>query len=99
MFSEDGLRITGTTLEGECEQNDYADFGGGYDIEINSNDILRVCTEISSDCAKKSLFCLTLKFSLFSTLRSPLIPGQLNYFLMMFRARNGVLKHFSLIFW
>ena len=44
MFSEDGLRITGTTLEGECEQNDYADFGGGYDIEINSNDILRVCT-------------------------------------------------------
>ena len=44
MFSEDGLRITGTTLDGECEQNDYADFGGGYDIEINSNDILRVCT-------------------------------------------------------
>jgi hypothetical protein len=44
MFSEDGLRITGTTLEGECEQNDYADFGGAYDIEINSNDILRVCT-------------------------------------------------------
>ena len=44
MFSEDGLRITGTTLDGECEQNDYADFGGGYDIEINSNEILRVCT-------------------------------------------------------
>jgi hypothetical protein len=44
MFSEEGLRITGTTLEGECEQNDYADFGGDYDIEINSNDVLRVCT-------------------------------------------------------
>ena len=43
MFSEDGLRITGTTPEGVCEQNDYADFEGDYEIEINSTDLLRVC--------------------------------------------------------
>lgn len=44
MFSEDGLRITGTTPEGVCEQNDYADFEEDYEIEINSADLLRVCT-------------------------------------------------------
>ncbi len=43
MFSEEGLRITGTTLDGVCEQNDYAAFGDQYQIEINSNDLLRVC--------------------------------------------------------
>ena len=44
MFSEDGLRITGTTPEGVCEQNDYADFEGDYEVEINSTDLLKVCT-------------------------------------------------------
>ena len=44
MFSDQGIRITGTTLDGECEQNDYAAFGDSFEIDINSNDIFRVCT-------------------------------------------------------
>lgn len=43
MFSEDGLRITGTTLDGTCEQNDYSAFGDDADIEINSTEQLKVC--------------------------------------------------------
>ena len=44
MFSDDGIRITGTTLDGECEQNDYAPFSDSFEIEVNTNDILRVCS-------------------------------------------------------
>ena len=41
-----GLRITGTTLDGVCEQNDYAAFGDQYQIEINSNDCLEYVKEV-----------------------------------------------------
>jgi len=43
MFLEDGIRITGTTLDDVCEQNDYTAFGDDIDIELNTTDELRIC--------------------------------------------------------
>jgi hypothetical protein len=43
MFSEDGLRITGTTLDDVCEQNDFFDFGDDIDIELNTTEELQIC--------------------------------------------------------
>ena len=46
IFSEEGLRITGTTLDGTCEQNDFQPIGdcdGCAEIEINTEDLFTVC--------------------------------------------------------
>lgn len=43
MFLEDGIRITGTTLDDVCEQNDYTAFGDDIDIELNTTEELRIC--------------------------------------------------------
>jgi len=57
MFSEDGLRITGTTLDGICEQNDFTAFGEDVEIELNSTEQLRVCAGVFP-----FRFCQTVTF-------------------------------------
>ena len=43
MFLDDGLRITGTTLDDVCEQNDFYAFGDNIEIELNTTEELRIC--------------------------------------------------------
>ena len=59
MFSADAIQITGTTLDGTCEQNDYQSIGNCDDcvvIEENTPDKLTIC--IGSD----SIACQTITF-------------------------------------
>ena len=46
IFSNEGIRITGTTLDGVCEQNDYEQFGDCQD-----------CLTITEDTAEKVTIC------------------------------------------
>ncbi|MGB0259901.1 MAG: hypothetical protein ACPF99_00670 [Flavobacteriaceae bacterium] len=43
MFLDDGFRITGTTLDDVCEQNDFYAFGDDIDIELNTTEELQIC--------------------------------------------------------
>ena len=43
MFLEEGMRITGTTYDEICEQNDFFPYSD-LQTEINTTDLLRVCT-------------------------------------------------------